>query len=74
MLHNALAEGGENVTLIALWNGEERDGPGGTGDLVKPRPRPAARAVLRPPAPLSYESRSRDTHGMKEDGGPKGEA
>ncbi|HXO41618.1 MAG TPA: tetratricopeptide repeat-containing protein [Thermoanaerobaculia bacterium] len=34
MLHNALVEGGENVSLIALWNGKEGDGPGGTGDLV----------------------------------------
>src|SRR5262249_46974224 len=34
MLHNALAQGGENVTLIALWNGQKGDGPGGTGDLV----------------------------------------
>ena len=35
MLHSALAVGGENVTLIALWNGQEGDGPGGTGDLVE---------------------------------------
>jgi len=35
MLHNALAQGGKNVTLIALWNGQKGDGPGGTGDLVE---------------------------------------
>jgi len=35
MLYNALAQGGEDVTLIALWNGEKGDGPGGTGDLVE---------------------------------------
>jgi hypothetical protein len=36
ILHDALADaGGENVTLIALWNGEKGDGPGGTGDLVQ---------------------------------------
>lgn len=35
MLHNALAQGGENVSLIALWNGQKGDGPGGTGDLVE---------------------------------------
>lgn len=47
MLHNALAEGGENVTLIALWNGEEGDGPGGTGDLVeRARARNARTVVL----------------------------
>ena len=41
MLFNALVEGcdektGEpNLTLIALWDGEEGDGPGGTGHLVR---------------------------------------
>ncbi len=34
MLHNALAYGGRNVTLIALWNGKAGDGPGGTKDMV----------------------------------------
>ena len=34
MLHNALAFGGKNVTLIALWNGKAGDGPGGTKDMV----------------------------------------
>jgi tetratricopeptide (TPR) repeat protein len=40
MLYNALAEscdnktGDPNLTLIALWDGEKGDGPGGTGDLV----------------------------------------
>ena len=33
-LHNALAYGGKNVTLIALWNGKAGDGPGGTKDMV----------------------------------------
>jgi hypothetical protein len=41
MLFNALDEGCDpktedpNVTLIALWDGEAGDGPGGTGDLVE---------------------------------------
>jgi tetratricopeptide repeat protein len=40
MLFNALAEGCDektgdpNLTLIALWDGQDGDGPGGTGDLV----------------------------------------
>jgi len=40
MLFNALDEGCDpktgdpNITLIALWDGEGGDGPGGTGDLV----------------------------------------
>jgi hypothetical protein len=41
MLFNALDEGCDpasedpNITLIALWDGEGGDGPGGTGDLVE---------------------------------------
>lgn len=34
MLFNALASGSANVTLIALWNREAGDGPGGTADMV----------------------------------------
>lgn len=34
MLHNALASGSRRVTLIALWNGQAGDGPGGTADMV----------------------------------------
>jgi hypothetical protein len=33
-LHNALAHGAANVTLLVLWNGERGDGPGGTADMV----------------------------------------
>jgi len=47
-LHNALAAaGGENVTLIALWNGATGDGPGGTADMVdKARERGAKIIIL----------------------------
>ncbi len=34
MLHNAIAMAGKNITLIALWNGQGGDGPGGTEDMV----------------------------------------
>jgi Tetratricopeptide Repeats-Sensor len=34
MLHNALALGRQCTTLIALWNGDKGDGPGGTEDMV----------------------------------------
>ena len=34
MLHNALDISKNNLTLIALWNGEAGDGPGGTEDMV----------------------------------------
>ena len=35
MLNEALAEGAQNVTLIALWNGREGDGPGGTAHMIE---------------------------------------
>jgi hypothetical protein len=34
MLHNALALGRDKVTLIALWDGQKGDGPGGTEHMV----------------------------------------
>lgn len=47
MLHNALADaGGENVTLIALWNGEKGDGPGGTEDLVQKAKERGAKVII----------------------------
>ena len=35
MLEAAAEKAGDQVTLIALWNGEGGDGPGGTADMVK---------------------------------------
>jgi len=35
MLHAGLYISKDNLTLIALWNGKEGDGPGGTEDMVK---------------------------------------
>ena len=35
MLHSVLAKSQDNLTLIALWNGDVGDGPGGTEDMVK---------------------------------------
>jgi hypothetical protein len=47
LLHNALTvAGGENVTLIALWNGEVGDGPGGTGDMVQKARERGAKIVI----------------------------
>jgi hypothetical protein len=46
-LHNALARaGGENVTVIALWNGELGDGPGGTGDMVRKARERGAKTII----------------------------
>ncbi len=35
MLHEALKGGGENMTLIALWDGKGGDGEGGTEHMVR---------------------------------------
>jgi hypothetical protein len=46
LLHDALAEAAGALTLIALWNGEAGDGPGGTADLVARARRHGARTVV----------------------------
>jgi len=46
LLHNALAEQDQSVTLIALWNGQSGDGPGGTADLVDQAGRRGAKVVI----------------------------
>ena len=35
MLHSALAISNDDLTLIALWDGDKSHGPGGTQDMVK---------------------------------------
>src|ERR1043165_8500679 len=46
-LHNALAAvGGENVTLIALWNGASGDGAGGTADMVRKAQERGAKTII----------------------------
>ena len=35
MLHSALKNGGEQMTLLALWDGKGGDGPGGTEHMTK---------------------------------------
>jgi tetratricopeptide (TPR) repeat protein len=48
MLANALesAPDAAHLTLIALWNGEEGDGPGGTGHMVEVARERGARTVI----------------------------
>jgi tetratricopeptide (TPR) repeat protein len=52
MLFNALDESCDpksddpNLTLVALWDGQEGDGPGGTGDLVRKVEDMGARSVV----------------------------
>ena len=46
-LHNALAAaGGENVTLIALWNRASGDGAGGTADMVRKAQDRGAKTII----------------------------
>jgi tetratricopeptide repeat protein len=46
-LHNALAAaGGENVTVIALWNGASGDGPGGTADMIQKAQERGAKTIV----------------------------
>lgn len=45
-LHKALAYGAANATLIALWDGEGGDGPGGTADMVRTARERGARTVI----------------------------
>jgi hypothetical protein len=48
-LSASLAEGGINMTLVALWDGKGGDGPGGTADMVKQaKARGAKTIVIRP--------------------------
>ena len=46
MLHNAIALAGKNITLIALWNGQGGDGPGGTEDMLKEVEKLKARTII----------------------------
>ncbi|HEX2123828.1 MAG TPA: tetratricopeptide repeat-containing protein, partial [Thermoanaerobaculia bacterium] len=45
ILSRGLANGGANMTLLALWNGEAGDGPGGTEDMVRQADTRGARIV-----------------------------
>ena len=46
-LYNAFAAvGGENVTLIALWNGALGDGAGGTADMVEKAQERGAKTII----------------------------
>jgi hypothetical protein len=48
MLYNAMALGSRYVTLIALWDGEAGDGPGGTKDMVNKAEESAAKTIILP--------------------------
>jgi hypothetical protein len=46
MLSRAMARGGSNMTLLALWNGQSGDGAGGTADMVARAKERGARVML----------------------------
>ena len=52
MMHNALALGGDDTTLIALWDGKGGDGPGGTEHMVQSVNHRGARAIVLDTKPL----------------------
>ena len=46
MLSRAIVNGGGSMTLLALWNGQSGDGPGGTQDMVEWAQERGARVVV----------------------------
>jgi len=46
MLHEALKVGGENMTLIALWDGKGGDGEGGTEHMVRVAKEAGAKTII----------------------------
>jgi hypothetical protein len=46
MLHNAIALGGKNTILVALWNQAGGDGEGGTADMVEKATQWGARTII----------------------------
>ena len=53
MLNNALVYGAASVSLIALWNGQPGDGPGGTKDMVETARKRGAKTIILDAAPLA---------------------
>jgi hypothetical protein len=45
-LYNAMARGSQHMTLIALWDGETGDGPGGTQDMVNKAGDSGAKTII----------------------------
>lgn len=46
MLHQALQNGGDHMTLLALWNGDKGDGTGGTEHMVKTIEKDGGKAMI----------------------------
>jgi len=53
ILNNALVHGASKTTLVALWDGERGDGPGGTGDMVETARARGAKVSILDAKPLA---------------------
>jgi hypothetical protein len=49
ILNAALALGGQNMTLVALWDGKQGDGPGGTRNMIKEVEQRGAKSIIISP-------------------------
>ncbi len=49
ILNAALALGGRNLTLLALWDSKEGDGPGGTGNMIKEVEKRGSKSIVISP-------------------------
>ncbi len=50
LLYTALSKAGRNLVLLALWDGEESDGPGGTGHMISEVEKKGARSIIIKPS------------------------
>lgn len=57
LLHEALSEGADNLTVLVLWDGRTGDGPGGTEDLVHAARLAGAEVVIVDATTLRNDSR-----------------
>lgn len=49
ILYSAMASGGRNITLLALWDGKEADGPGGTKHMIEEIEKIGAKSIIIEP-------------------------
>jgi len=48
ILNSAMALGGRNLTLLALWDGKKGDGPGGTQNMIREVEERGAKSIVIP--------------------------
>ncbi len=52
-MYTAMAAGGRNITLLALWDGKDADGPGGTKHMIEEVEKVGAKSIIINPLDLS---------------------